>query len=229
MPIDASNKHTNTLVINLRDITRLKDIHGRITSKGPGRKHDVEVLHKSAIVLLVACWEAFVEDMIEATLEWMIQHAKDYKAFPTVVLDRVASTHQGSKAWLLAGDGWKQVLRDNLKEVYARTTATLNTPRSDQVDALFEKTIGLKQVSRHWHWKGRSANQARRSLNDLITLRGSIAHRVSGGRHVRLKDVSDAREFICRLAVKSHNAVCIHAHRSFRHMPWTPIRFRQTI
>src|SRR5438093_11025491 len=118
MAIPASNKHTKALTTNLRDITRLKDIHARITPKGPGRKHDVEVLHKSAIVLLVACWEAFIEDMVEATLEWMIVHAKDHKAFPAVVLDRIASTHQGAKAWLLAGDRWKQVVRENVKEVF---------------------------------------------------------------------------------------------------------------
>jgi len=228
MPIHASNKHTAALITNLKDVTRLRDIHGRITSKGPGRKHDVEVLHKSAIVLLVACWEAFVEDMIGATLEWMIRHAKDYKAFPVAVLERIASTHQGAKAWLLAGDGWKQVLRDNLKEVLARTTATLNTPRSEQVDALFEKTIGLKNLSKAWYWKGRSVDQSRQSLNDLVTLRGSIAHRVSGARHVRLKDVSDARDFVCRLAVKSHNAVCLHAHRFFSRTPWPLIKYGQT-
>ena len=228
MAIDPSNKHTHTLVTNLKEVTRLKDIHSRITSKGPGRKHDVEVLHKSAIVLLVACWEAFIEDMVEASLEWMIQNAKDHKVFPAVVLDRIASTHQGAKAWLLAGDGWKQVLRDNLQEVFARTTATLNTPRAEQVDALFEKTLGVKNLSKAWHWKGRSADQSRKLLNDLITLRGSIAHRVFGARHVRLKDVSDARDLICRLAVKSHNAVCVHAYRIFNRTPWMLMKYGQT-
>ena len=92
--VHPSNKHTTALIKNLRDVTRLKDIHGRITTKGPGRKHDVEVLHKSAIVLVVACWEAFIEDMVEATLDWMILHAKGHGAFPKVVLDRIASTHQ---------------------------------------------------------------------------------------------------------------------------------------
>ena len=228
MVIPASNKHTRALITNLRDITRLKDIHGRITTKGPGRKHAVEVLHKSAIVLLVACWEAFIEDMVEATLNWMILNASNHKVFPEVVLERISSTHHGPKAWLLAGDGWKQVLRDNLKEVLARTTATLNTPKSEQVDALFEKTIGLQTLSRSWHWKGRAAEQSRKSLNDLVSLRGSIAHRVSGARHVRLKDVSDAEELICRLAVKSHNAVCVHIYRIFRRTPWALIKYGQT-
>jgi len=228
MAIPASNKHTKALTTNLGDITRLKDIHARITPKGPGRKHDVEVLHKSAIVLLVACWEAFIEDMAEPTLNWMIVNAKGHKVFPESVLERISSTHQGSKAWLLAGDGWKQVLRDNLKEVLARTTATLNTPKSEQVDALFEKTIGLKTLSAASHWKGRPAEQSRKSLNDLVTLRGSIAHRVSGARHVRVKDVSEAEDLICRLAVKSHNAVCIHVYRIFRRTPWALIKYGQT-
>src|ERR1700738_4954727 len=129
MAINPSNKHTTPLDRNIRDITRLRDIHARIGGTGPGRRHDVEVLHKSAIVLSVACWEAFVEDMIEATLDWMIKHAKRHDVFPQPVLDRIAGTHQGPKAWSLAGDGWKQALRDNFKQVLARTTATLNTPR----------------------------------------------------------------------------------------------------
>jgi len=166
--------------------------------------------------------------MIEATLDWMINHAKRHDVFPQPVLDRIAGTHQGPKAWNLAGDGWKQALRDNFKGVLARTTATLNTPRSEQIDTLFEKSTGLQKLSDTWHWKGRSAEQSRKALDDLITLRGSIAHRVSGTRRVYLNDVSDAKDLVCRLAVKSHNAVCVHVRRIFGATPWSLIKYGRT-
>jgi hypothetical protein len=227
MALHPSNKHTAQLVTNLRDVTRLKDIHARISGKGPGRKHDVEVLHKSAIVLLVACWEAFVEDLVAATLDWMIFQAKDHQVFPHVVLERIGSTHSGIHAWKLAGNGWKQALRDNLKEILARTTGTLNTPKSEQVNILFEKTIGLKNISRFWHWQGRPAAKSAQALDDLIAMRGAIAHRVSGAEHVRLKDVSEAEYLVCQLAATSHNAVCDYLEATFDRRPWRLVKYGQ--
>ena len=122
--------HLDILNDNLRAVFRLQTIHSDITKSGPGRKHDVQILHKSAIVLLVACWEAYVEDQATATLEHMISVAKDHKLCPKEVLERVASNHSGLKAWDLAGSGWKRALHGNLKHVLAKTTGTLNTPKT---------------------------------------------------------------------------------------------------
>ena len=228
MPVELTNKHTNRFNENLDEVDRLRQIHRRITTKGPGRKHDVEVLHKSGIVLLVACWEAFVEDLAAAALSWMILHSKTHATFPQPVLDRIASKYTGAKAWDLAGDGWRTALKDNFKDVLARTTGTLNTPRAEQIDLLFEKTIGAPNLSSSWYWKGRSVTQTRQTLNDLVTLRGSIAHRVSSSEHVRLKDVADARAFVCRLAIKSHNKVCAFLRSVHGSSPWQTLMYQKT-
>jgi hypothetical protein len=228
MPIDLTNKHGNRFLANLEEVGRLKQIHTKLTKKGPGRKHDVEVLHKSSIVLLCACWEAFIEDLSGSSLAWMILHAKDHSCFPKPVLERVASKYSGMKAWDLAGDGWKQALKDNFKEMLAKTTGTLNTPRKEQVDELFLKTIGLSALSSSWHWKGRSASQVSQALNDLITLRGSIAHRVAASQAVRLKDVEDNRDLVCRLAVKSHNSVCAFLKSQYGTSPWKTLVYGKT-
>jgi hypothetical protein len=228
MAIQLANKHANRFLDNLKEVDRLTAIHGRLTTKGPGRKHDVEVLHKSAIVLLVACWEAFIEDLAAATLSWMILHSKDHSRFAEPVLERIGSKYSGMKVWDLAGDGWKQVLKDNYKEVLAKTTGTLNTPRSEQVDQLFEKTVGLTSLSNAWSWRGRSADQTRIALSDLVTLRGAIAHRVSASQHVRLADVRDARGLVCRLMVRSHNDVCRYLTKVFGSSPWQTLRFGST-
>ena len=52
---------------NMREVNRLLEIHWELTGGQPGRRHGVEVLNKSAIVLITACWESLVEDFKERT------------------------------------------------------------------------------------------------------------------------------------------------------------------
>lgn len=228
MPSNLKIKHMDALIDNVHEVDRLIMIHGQITKKGPGHKHDVRVLHKSAIVLLVACWEAYVEDLIGASLEHMIACAKDHTVFPKYILERVGGDHSGINAWKLAGTGWKKALRGNMKGVLARTTGALNTPRTAQVDDLFHKVIGLPSISSSWYWPGRSIQQAADALDGLITLRGSIAHRVAAGKSVNLKDVTDARAFVYRLSVKSHNRARQYLATQVGKPPWSPVYFGKT-
>jgi len=228
MAIASNNKHGTAFIENIREVDRLWKIHGQITTKGPGRKHDVQILHKSAIVLLVACWEAFIEDLARESLTAMISSATDHTVFPDHVLERVASIHSGPKAWNLAGDGWKKALEGNLTGILAKTTGSLNTPKTAQTNELFEKTIGLKNLSAAWYWPSRSVDQSEKTLDDLVTLRGSIAHRVTTTSSVTLKHVTDSRAFIHRIAVKSHNNTCKYLSERIGKSPWNRLRFGST-
>ena len=228
MPRKAKAKHAEVLINNVHEVDRLSQIHGQITLKGPGYKHDVQILHKSAIILLVACWEAYVEDLAVASLEHMISAAKDHTVFSKYVLERVGSNHSGVKAWKLAGTGWKKALRDNMKGVLAKTTGVFNTPRTVQVDKLFQKTIGLPSLSSSWYWPGRSVQQTTKALDGLVTLRGSIAHRVTSTKSVTLEHVKDARSFVYRLSVKSHNRLCDYLEVQVGNSPWLRMVFKGT-
>ncbi len=220
MAAAPKDKHMAALIDNMKEVDRLRNIHKQITTKGPGHKYDVQVLHKSAIVLLVACWEAYVEDIVTASLEHMIAEAKDHHAFPKYVLERVGSDHSGINAWKLAGNGWKKALRGNLKNVLAKTTGALNTPRTAQVNVLFRKVLGLEDISTSWYWPSRSVQQSTKTLDDLITLRGSIAHRVTSAKSVTLKQVMDGRSLVYRLAVKTHNRTCEYLEGQVGKSPW---------
>ena len=228
MPQIKHPDHFENFISNLEEVDRLSEIHSEVVTPGPGRKHAVEILHKSGIVLLVACWEAYVEDLAKTALIYMIDNAKNHKVFPDNVLERIGSTHQGKKAWGLAGDGWKNILKDNYEGVLAKTTGKLNTPKAEQVDELFLKVIGLDNISSKWAWKGRSAKKSREELNKLITLRGSIAHRVSATKAVHNKHVQDYRNFIGRLSVKTHNAVNTHIKSRIKSTPWETYTFGET-
>lgn len=225
---EISARHMENLIENVKEVDRLLEIHSQITTKGPGRKHNVAVLHKSSVVLLVACWEAFIEDLAGAALEQMIKTAKNHGVFPDSVLERIGSKCSGPKAWNLAGDGWRTELRSNLKEVLARTTGALNTPKTEQVDNLFANTIGLQRLSDSWNWQGESVPQSRAALDKIVTLRGSIAHRVKSAAAVHLDDVRSYREFVFRLCVRSHNRVRQYVASKVEAPPWEKYRFGET-
>jgi hypothetical protein len=75
-------------------------------------------------------------------------------------------------------------------------------------------------MSSAWRWKGRSVTQVTEALDALVTLRGSIAHRVVASQRVRKKDVLDARDLISRLAAKSSNRVRTFLHERVGKYPW---------
>jgi len=218
--------HIAQFLENIAEVGQLLEIHKKIGGTGPGRRRDIEVLNKSAIVLVVACWEAFVEDLASLALDFMITHAKDHTAFSKNVLDRVASKNSGPNAWSLAGEGWKKALRDNYTEILARTSGVLNTPRAPQVDDLFSKAVGLASLSSCWHWKGRTKANAIASLDALITLRGSIAHRVKHTSGVYKRDVIAALHLVSFLAAKSNNSVRSHVHSSIGAYPWARVTYK---
>ncbi|WP_156087769.1 HEPN domain-containing protein [Lysobacter sp. Root667] len=222
----VNDPHVESFLSNIREVEQLLKIHSSYVGNGPGRKRDVEVLNKSAIVLTVACWEAYVEDISTLALDYMIANAASHLVFPEKVLKLVAANNSGVSAWSLAGEGWKIALRNNYDAILAKTAAKLNTPRAAQVDELFANSIGLEGVSRCWHWKGRSVTAAVEALDDLVTLRGGIAHRVKHSRSVLKRDVTDATNLVLWLAAKTTNRVRTHVHSSVGSYPWRIVAYR---
>lgn len=216
-------EHIQRLVENLREVRRLSEIHAVVAGKGPGHKHDVEVLNKSAVVLLVACWEAFVEDLASASFSWLISKATDPSVFPprvrVLAAKRLRADPDEREIWKLAGEGWKAVLEAHRAEAISKFVSPLNTPRAEQVDRLFQSLIGLS-LSPCWHWHGMPIDRAQATLDRLITLRGEIAHRVAATKAVRMRYVRDMRGFVVRLAVVSHNAVGLQLKARTGVTPW---------
>ncbi|MHC9012566.1 HEPN domain-containing protein [Stenotrophomonas rhizophila] len=200
-------RHLQRFFDNLGDVRLLMEAHGQIAGAGRGRKRDVEVLNKSAIVFLVACWEVYVEDVIESALTLLMTTAPDHTVFPDGLLTRIGNKSQGANAWRLAGDGWRVVLKENLNEVLATTIGGLNTPKSGNLDDLYRKAIGMEKLSQSWFWRGRNNAKAVADLDALISLRGDIAHRVKLETPVRKSHVTDGSTLVLRLAVLTHNGV----------------------
>lgn len=217
-------KHLDTLLSNLTEVARLIEIHTAIAGPTVGAKHKVEVLNRSGIILLVACWEAFVEDLAEVSFRLLLRRAKQPDAFPTKVLTLASKNLRDDRderrVWDLAGDGWRSVLKAYQEQVLKRYIGSFNTPKPDKIDELFASLIAIPQVSSKWSWPKTAPRKARARLTRLVTLRGAIAHRVSAPRSVLKRDLVSATAFVRRLAVATHNAVNASLRTRLGHTPW---------
>ncbi|MDL2081601.1 HEPN domain-containing protein [Streptomyces sp. GXMU-J15] len=172
----------NAFDANRKDIDRLLEIHADITPKGPGRKWQVDALHKASIVLLSAFWEAFCEDLAAEGLEHLVTHGADAQVLPEPLRRRVSKELDPKNqlaAWDLADGGWRTLLRTRLANLQTERNQRLNTPKTWNIKMLFGDAIGIEDVPDHWSWPGMSAVKAEQKLDALVTLRGDIAHRGS--------------------------------------------------
>ncbi len=221
----SSIRPHRTMWDNLDEVKRLMDIHEAVSGQGPGHRHNVEVLNKSAIVLLVACWESFIEDLAERAFTHILRNAKTPQLFDSKVLAQAAKDLKECKddreVWKLAGAGWKEVLNGR-KE---RLLDAFHTPRPDRIDKLYQQLLGMRSVSANWRWQGMSAARAKKKLAKLVNLRGEIAHRVKASKAVHKDHVADHEGFINRLGVETSNAVREFVLDKTGKRPWPPFRY----
>ncbi|MCR9092995.1 MAG: HEPN domain-containing protein [bacterium] len=219
--------HIDQLKSNLAEVDRLLEIHSEIAGKTVGRKYKVEVLNRSALVLLVACWEAFVEDLATNAFEFLLANANDPSVFPTKV--RVAATRElrshpdETKVWELAGDNWKKVLVNHKHTTLKRHVGRLNTPRPAQIDEMFSDLIGLDKLSKKWSWAKNSNADVLDKFEKMVTRRGAIAHRVSEGAAVHKAYVRKSSDAVIRASSVSSNRVRDHLEVQTGLYPWVRI------
>jgi hypothetical protein len=224
MALPTLPPHVDTFALNMAEIERLVDIHKKLGGGGPGRRHNLEVLNRSALVLLVACWEAFVEDLAAQAFQALLDGAPEPDVFPAGVLTLASKSRRESpdprKVWDLAGKGWRQVLMDHRDVVLDRYIGKWNTPKPSQVDELLEKLIGFSKCSSHWSWRGVSRSAAVDRLEKLVTRRGAIAHRLTGGRRAGKAEVVSGVSLVLQLAAITSNVVSDFVASRTGTRPW---------
>lgn len=192
---------------NYGDVERLLEIHTEITGDTPGRRHGVEVLNKSGIVLTCAIWEAYCEDIAAEAVEHLILDASDMSGLPNALRKQVADELKNDPhdlaVWTLADDGWRSYLRARIKDMAIERNRQLNTPKTENLRALFDKTLGLPKVPSAWYWPGMSAANAAKKLDKYVALRGDIAHRGTGSANIQKDLVWDFAKHVEYLVGKT--------------------------
>jgi polyribonucleotide nucleotidyltransferase len=218
---------------NIKDIEKLMELHQKEGGKSRGRRYDLEVLNKSAIVLITSFWEAYCEDIASEALEHIINNIKSSDNLPKELKKQVAKELEENKnelaIWEVADDKWKQYLRTRLSEYQEKRNRKLNTPKTKNIDQLFFSSIGISKVSSSWNWsKKMTVARATEKLDKYVTLRGSIAHRGKHLQSVKKSEVMDYLEFIKKLSSKTGGAVNSHVKKVTGKSLWKKWRMRRT-
>jgi len=199
---------------NVKDIDNLVALHAAKGGTKPGRRYDLEVLNKSAIVLITSFWEAYCEDIAEEALEMIVQHAPDADALPNKIKAIIAKPLKEDKndlaIWAISDEKWRAVLQSNFAALKDERNATFSTPKSFHVNKLFETGVGLTDMSSNWKWTGMTAAKAAKKLNDFVTMRGDIAHRGSATTSVQKAEVVEYLSLVKKLAAKTGGVVKKH-------------------
>lgn len=205
---------------NSQDVQNLLRIHSRLTQPGPGRKYAVDILNRSAIVFITACWEAYIEDVCREVFNSLMDDCKVPERLPSKVRSAVAIGLKSSKnpleIWRLAGRGWKEVMKKHLQTAVAR----FHTPNSENIDELFTKTMSIKKISSSWSWKGIAPENSREKLDHFIRIRGKIAHRSKHRKPVHKSHVKDYFQHVNRLVEKTDRALEATMLERFNIHPW---------
>jgi len=211
MPANASV----ALAENLEDVEKLLELHEQEGGTAPGRRRGLEVLNKTAIVLITSYWESYCEDIAGEALQHIVLKAPSSDSLPKEIKKIVAKELKANSneiaVWDLSDGKWRDLLKrrlDDLKEVRNRR---LNTPKSSNIDELFETAVGLPNISSKWVWsKKLTAEKARKKLDGYVELRGAIAHRGKAHASVTKAQVTDYMEFVKKAAEKTDCAINAH-------------------
>lgn len=218
------SKAKGTFDQNQKDIGQLWEIHEEIAGQGAGRKYGVDVLNRAAIVFITACWESFVEDLATEAFDFLLAKVPNALAVPVKVRDfatrPVFEQRDSRKVWELADSGWRSVLQAHRAAVLDRWVGTLNTPKSSQINQLFDELLGIPKISSCWRWQSMSVAQAERKLDNYITIRGNIAHRTEHDSTVYLNWTTDYLGHVRTLVSKTETAVASQLLAVTAHQAW---------
>lgn len=211
---------------NAKDIERLIELHQQQGGSSPGRRYGLEVLNKSAIVFITSFWEAYCEDIAAEGLAHIVKHANAVDSLPKELKKQIAKelkTEANDLAiWSVAGDGWKSVLTSRLEKLTEERNRKLNTPKTANVDRLFQSALGIAKISDSWRLTSHmTPDRARKKLDKYVTLRGSIAHRGQASKSVKKADVDDFFDFTKKLAAKTGGKVNAHVKSITAKLLWT--------
>jgi len=196
------------------DVRRLLEIHKYLGGGDKkGRRVRLEVLNKSAIVLITAIWEAYCEDLATEALQHIVDHAPDSTVLPLKLKKQIAKELKDDRqlaVWTLADHGWQTVLTRRLTDLTQKRNFSWNTPKAKSVVELFSDAVGIPNVCERWRWKTMSVNQAKTKLDSYVKLRGAIAHGEQAATGCTKKKVTDYFAHVTRLAAQTGGTVNVH-------------------
>ena len=206
------DKCLNNFLKAMDDIRALLDLSSTDTGK-----ERALVIFRSAIVLMVASWEQYIEQLAESSVSILTARLRDASPMPEDVKQSVAlfsvKEHRGNarefskSVWLFSDKGWK--------EAYAQycqaSTSELNTASPAKLKELYKNILGIRDVTSAWVFDILSSNECSVRLDDLVNLRHDIAHGANSRSHELSEGyIRNQVEFITKIAQDTYQTIFDH-------------------
>ncbi len=162
------------------DVQALLQHHDAQLDSARGRPPEkLEVFKRSALILTVTAWEAFVEDAIRVALDQRLEKAKSPE-------DVENTFNAVAEKWLTAKkdrrpkpehlmdwteNRWKDVISRQFRGELDR----FHSPNSANIRSLSKTYLGF-DITKSWTWKRVMARAACSRLDRLIQRRGELVH-----------------------------------------------------
>ena len=202
---------------NLGDVRRLQ-MAGRPSPSGHLDRRSAEIVSRSAVVLLCACWEAYLEDLALEGIAFLARRASS-----GAVVSHTIQAAVNRAVTAASVDSAARLLMGSLIKHRDAVLGNFNTPKWRNIDSLFSRSLGLDDLTLSWTWRGVVRSEVKERLDHFVTLRGDIAHRTKSLKPVRRSDVHAAVTLIERLSWLTCNSTRIHLLRATGSEPWQPL------
>jgi hypothetical protein len=209
-----------------REVNQLLAFHGELhelranaAPSGRGRRaSELGVLHKSAVVLLTACWESYIENILKECIGIIAQGLPDPFLLPEVLRKAIASTKTSKLSinsknelypWYFAGEGWRSLLL----EFGELKIEELNTPNSEGVRELVRSILGIDDITTSWSRPGMNAKGAADRLDEYLSDRHAVAHGAALDRKFSKSYIENYLNFLDQTVWKTEKAIRNHLKR----------------
>jgi hypothetical protein len=186
MPSDA---FTQRLLKVLQDADELLDAQRQLLS-GRRRQWGIGSLNRAVVVMCIAAWEGYVEQVVQDAVEAVRPAA-----------------------------GAPQEMWELLKASAGRATARFHTPNASNVKELLHHSLGLPDVTSAWHWRKCSARRAVQLLNKALEFRHKIAHGVHARPRIPTRYATELISLFRRLGNLTDASISAFLVSTFRIAP----------
>lgn len=191
-------EHVQNFLDNKEEVKCLVEIYTKAARTKERPKKKIEVLNKSVILLLSACWESFIESLVYSAFKYITDNTDNYEpSDPNLTLTE---------------NQLKKAIR------------SFHSPSTKKINDLFLQTIGIQNISKSWKWRGHSNKNAIDQLEKFMDLRNSIAHKIKTNKPIPKWQVTYYWNFINYLCVKTHNTVNGYIYQRIGIQPWDNLR-----
>lgn len=199
------------------DVDRLIGTYDELNPGGRGRRH-LGHITGSAVVVLSAAWELYIEEVLVESVDHFLRCVESASILPEptkrVLSDSIKDDKHDYAPLFLADDGWKTRLRT----ICLDKTEKLNTPKTENITTLFRQLLGYETIGVNW-------TNDTEDIDNVITVRGGVAHRGTSDYYVKNTELLDYRRIIVTTAFECDNSLPGYfkkfdsSHRSWRRMP----------